>query len=103
MSIVNKCKQSFSHMLLVAAGMVFAAQSQALDLTLEWDELEDVGETFVSKQFSEDMKIRGWAIAEDVYFGQAKVAGEYGLGIVVDKGDVSWGLNHRGVAVTKKF
>lgn len=106
MSICNKCKQSFSRTLLVAAGVMFALQSQALDLTLDPDELQPEGprDAFIAKSFTAGTQIRGYAITEAVYFGQSKVAGEYGVGFVVDRDDnVSLGISHRGVSITKVF
>jgi hypothetical protein len=54
-------------------------------------------------KYSRDFKIRGWKVAEGVYWGQAKIAGEYGVGLVVDRKGYSWGVNNRGIGFFKRF
>lgn len=54
-------------------------------------------------QFGKALKVRGFQIAEGVYMGQAKVAGKYGLGVIVDRKTYAWGFNHRGVSISKRF
>lgn len=53
--------------------------------------------------FSKNLKVRGFKIGKGIYFGQAKVAGKYGLGFVVDKQTYSWGVNNRGISIAKRF
>jgi hypothetical protein len=59
--------------------------------------------SFKVLQFSKEIKIRGFKMSEHIYFGHAKIAGKYGLGLVVDKNDYAWGINHRGISISKKF
>ena len=59
--------------------------------------------TFDSKKFSKRFKIKGWRISDDVYMGGVKAAGDYGPGVVVDKGSYAWGFNHQGVEFQLKF
>ena len=54
-------------------------------------------------KYSKNFKVRGWRIAEGVYFGHAKVGGEYGVGVVFDHKSFSWGFNNRGIAIQKRF
>jgi hypothetical protein len=54
-------------------------------------------------QFSDKLKIRGFEIADSVYMGQAKVAGKYGFGFVVDRKSYAWGISNRGVSIHKSF
>ena len=53
--------------------------------------------------FSKTMKMRGFQLSKGVYMGQAKIAGKYGLGVVVDRKSYSWGINNRGIAIQKSF
>ena len=54
-------------------------------------------------EFSKNLKIRGWQLSEGIYMGQAKVAGNYGLGLVIDSKSYSWGINNRGISILKRF
>ncbi len=54
-------------------------------------------------EFSKDMKLRGFQLGQGVYMGQAKIAGKYGFGVVVDRKSYSWGINNRGIAIQKSF
>lgn len=55
------------------------------------------------KRFTDDIRVRGWKVADRVYFGQAKVADEWGVGFVFQDGNTVYGLNNRGIQVTRQF
>lgn len=59
--------------------------------------------SYESVKYSNRFKIKGWQVREDVYMGGAKIAGEYGPGVVYEKGDFAWGFNHNGVAIELRF
>lgn len=59
--------------------------------------------TIKVKSFSDSLKVRGFQITKGVYLGHAKVAGKYGVGLVVNRDKFSWGLNNRGISFTKRF
>ena len=62
------------------------------------------GDRFYQKhKFSDDLRIKGVEVSEGVYFGEARVAGNRGPGFVVEKGDLYWGVNHRGAEVLFRF
>ena len=54
-------------------------------------------------KFSDDLRVKGIEVSEGVYFGDAKVAGNRGPGFVVQRGDLYWGVNHRGAEVLFRF
>jgi hypothetical protein len=56
-----------------------------------------------SKKFSKRFKIKGWRIGEDLYLGGVKAAGDYGPGLVLDKGSYTWGFNHQGIEFQLRF
>ena len=58
---------------------------------------------FESIKYGKGFKVKGWRIREDVYFGGVKVNGEYGPGIVFDKGGYVWGFNHERVEFQLRF
>lgn len=62
---------------------------------------EDKG--FESKNFSKRFKLKGWLVGDDIYIGGVKAAGEYGPGIVLDKGRYTWGINHQGMEFQLRF
>ncbi|MEE8060052.1 MAG: hypothetical protein V3T17_19800 [Pseudomonadales bacterium] len=84
-------------MSFVSAILNSQAAQASEELTLKY------GKTIKVMKFSKNLKIRGFEIAQGVYIGQAKVAGKYGFGVVVDKKDFSWGINHRGISILKRF
>ncbi len=49
------------------------------------------------------MRVRGWQVAKNIYFGQAKVGKKWGLGLVLDRGNHYYGINNRGISYLKKF
>jgi hypothetical protein len=55
------------------------------------------------RKYSDDFRMKGIKISPNVYFGEAKIAGEKGPGIVVEQGDWFWGFNHQGAEILLKF
>lgn len=49
------------------------------------------------------MRVRGWEVRDNIYFGQAKVGEKWGVGVVFDRGSHYYGINNRGVSFLKKF
>lgn len=79
-------------------------------LTCRADESKDENKAEYSEtgpvkyfKFSKRLKVRGFEVGNHVYMGQAKVAGRYGFGFVVDAKSYSWGINHHGIAFSKRF
>lgn len=60
-------------------------------------------EFYDKRKYTDDFRIKGVRIGDGVYFGEAKIAGEKGPGIVVERGDLYWGFNHRGAEVLYRF
>ena len=57
------------------------------------------------KQFKvkKHMKVRGFEVSENIYFGQTKIAKEWGYGLVIDKGSYAYGISNQGAAFYKEF
>lgn len=49
------------------------------------------------------MRVRGWEVTDNLYFGQAKVGKKWGVGFVWDRGDHYYGLNNQGFSYLKRF
>ena len=93
---------------LLVITALFALPSQAgegLDLLprTETFRLNTQDKFYETRKYSKNFKIKGWLVYEDIYFGQAKIAGENGPGLVIEKEDYSWGFNHRGAELLIKF
>ena len=59
--------------------------------------------SYQSRTFSKRFKIKGWRLSEDIYVGGVKAAGDYGPGLVLDKGRYIWGFNHQGMEFQFRF
>ncbi len=57
------------------------------------------------KRLRAGMKVRGWRVKQvpNLYFGQARVARKWGLGLVMEHGSMAFGMNHRGIEVRKSL
>lgn len=69
--------------------------------TFEFDDSLPIG--LERKRFADSIRVRGWQVGSNVYFGQTKVGKKWGLGVAVERGDTVYGLNHRGIQVLKRF
>ncbi|NCF19584.1 MAG: hypothetical protein GWP63_15180 [Haliea sp.] len=59
--------------------------------------------SFESIKYGKGLKVKGWRFSEGVYFGGVKVDGEYGPGVVLDKGSYVWGFNHERIQFRLRF
>jgi hypothetical protein len=58
---------------------------------------------YQSRKFSKRFKLKGWRVGENLYVGGVKAAGDYGPGLVLDKGRYIWGFNHQGMEFQFRF
>ncbi len=98
MDIINTVKKLFIKASCSALIALFSTTAAA-DFT---DDIK-TALAYEEKKYGSDMKIRGWAVAKNIYMGQAKIAGQYGFGLVVESKLGSWGINNRGIGFLKKF
>jgi hypothetical protein len=59
--------------------------------------------SFESLKYGKDFKVKGWRLLEGVYFGGVKVDGDYGPGLVFEKGGYVWGINHERIQFQLRF
>lgn len=73
--------------------------------TVQGDEVQRFFNTSSIKaiNFGNNLKVRGLEISKGIYLGQAKIAGKSGPGFVVKQKGFSWGINHRGLSINKRF
>ena len=107
-----QCRRLRYHCLTWLAGTLLSAGTLA-------DEQKDVQELleealpnysreidsrpFESIKYGKGLKVKGWRLSEGVYFGGVKVDGEYGPGVVFDKGSYVWGFNHERIQIRFRF
>ena len=54
-------------------------------------------------RYHPQLRVNGWQLGSHTYVGQARVGGQWGLGLLIDRGDNVFGVNHRGVQWLKRF
>ncbi len=54
-------------------------------------------------RFNKQLKMRGWRLTPGMYLGQAKVAGKWGPGLVLDRGSHAYAINHRSISFSIRF
>lgn len=77
------------------------ARAASLDDEEETIDLHSV--QIVRYKVDKNFRVRGWKLSPEVYFGNAKVNGEWGLGLLVDKGDFVYGLNNTQASFMWRF
>jgi hypothetical protein len=94
------------------AGILFStgalADEQASEDDLAWKALPDYTQKFDTRSFEsikygKGLKVKGWRFGDGVHFGGVKVDGEYGPGVVFDKGGYVWGFNHERIQFRLRF
>jgi hypothetical protein len=88
---------------VLAADEMPAERALALTLPTAYEFSEQKLAGFYRKKLSPNLRIRGWEIADSLYLGQAKVGDKWGLGMVLQKGNTAYGINHRGFQMMKRF
>jgi len=61
------------------------------------------GDNYESRKFSKRFKVKGWRVGENIFMGGVKIDGQYGPGIVIDKGGHVWGFNHERIEFQLRF
>lgn len=113
--MMKQWKQCCGRLVIISlvsfAPALAADQSEPLDLSLAeaspyrttFEFSDDRLGGFERKKMTKDLRVRGWELSDNIYFGQAKVGKKWGLGFVYENGDTIYGLNHRGIQVMKRF
>ena len=97
---------------LTATGLValfascpVAAEDQNTDLLPDTETFQfNTDDKFYQKRkYSDDFRIKGIEIRRNVFFGEAKIAGEKGPGLIVEHGKLTWGFNHQAAEIQFRF
>jgi hypothetical protein len=54
-------------------------------------------------KLNKELRIRGWKVRDNVYFGHTKVANKWGLGVLIVHRGFALGINNRGLQILKRF
>lgn len=82
---------------------LFPAKSEAASGDDDEDSIELGSTTVIRYKIDNDFKVRGWKVSPQVYIGNTKVNGEWGVGLLVDKGEFAYGLNNSQASFMWRF
>ena len=51
-------------------------------------------------KIDKSLRMRGWELKDDLYFGQTRVGSNWGIGMMMTDGDFAYGLNNKGIGMT---
>jgi hypothetical protein len=54
-------------------------------------------------RLTKGLRIRGWEVRDNFYFGHTKVANRWGLGFLIKHRGIVYGINNMGVQILKQF
>lgn len=98
--------------LAISADSAFAADdggypallARSYDVKFQFTQLELAGvETDRLRDRLETIRVRGWHVSKNSWFGQTLVGRHRGVGLVVQKGNTVYQFNNRGFQVTRFF
>ena len=92
-------------LLLSTQGLDTAGEMQTINFSSDRTTLAatPAANSFEQHRFSDNLRVRGWQVAQNLYFGQAKVADKWGIGLLLKKDSIVYGVNHRGLQITRQF
>jgi hypothetical protein len=59
--------------------------------------------SIIRYKVNSDFKVRGWKLAPAVYFGNAKVNGKWGVGLIVDRRSYVFGLTNSQATILIRY
>jgi hypothetical protein len=78
--------------------------AHAVSLAIDTDESIQFGSTkIIQYKIDNNFKVRGWKLSSQVYIGNAKINGEWGIGLLVDKDKYAYGLNNAQASFMWRF
>ena len=99
--------------LMTSVLMLTGSQALAADATFQLNDIDLATFDFQIKESKlggferhkvvGGMKVRGWQVGSHAHFGQTKVQDKWGIGFVFEKGNTSYGVNHRGFQFSREF
>ncbi|MGE0371333.1 MAG: hypothetical protein AB7Q01_05520 [Gammaproteobacteria bacterium] len=92
-----------SFMILCCCIFLAPAKSEAASEQDQEDSIELGSTKLIRYKIDNDFKVRGWKLSPEIYFGNTKVNGRWGLGLLVDKGNYAYGLNNTQASFLWRF
>lgn len=97
-------RQFLSSTLIVCCCFVLIpARSEAASGNDDEDSIELGSTKVVHYKIDNNFRVRGWKLSSEIYLGNTKVNGEWGLGLLVDKGAYVYGLNNSQASFMWRF
>jgi hypothetical protein len=97
-------RQLLSSSLIVCCCIfLLPAKTEAASIDDDEDSIEIGDTTVIRYKIDNNMKVRGWKLSPEIYVGNTKVNGEWGVGLLVDKGNYVYGLNNRQASFLWRF
>lgn len=88
---------------IFVACILIPLQSRAEISGEDEDAIELGSSKLIRYSIDNNLKVRGWKLSPEIYFGNAKVNGEWGFGLLVDKGEYAYGLNNTQASFLWRF
>lgn len=54
-------------------------------------------------RFNKELSLKGWKLSPSMYLGNTEVGGEWGPGLVLDKGTYAYAINHQSISISIRF
>lgn len=97
-------RQLLSSSLIVCCCVVLIpANAEAASSNDDEDSIELGSTKVIRYKIDNNFRVRGWKLSPEVYFGNTKVNGKWGLGLLVDKGGYAYGLNNSQASFMWRF
>ncbi len=95
---------SFSALIVCCCCSLLPEISEAAsDVRADEDTVELGSTKLIRYRVDNNFKVRGWKLSPEIYFGNAKVNGEWGVGLLVDKGGYVYGFNNTQASFMWRF
>ncbi len=92
-----------SFLILCCCIFLAPAKSEAASENDQEDSIEVGSTKLIRYKVDNNFKVRGWKLSPEIYFGNTKVNGHWGLGLLVDKGNYAYGLNNTQASFLWRF
>ena len=83
--------------------LLIPAKSDAAAADDDEDTIEIGSTTVIRYKVDNDFRVRGWKLSPEVYVGNTKINGKWGVGLLVDKGEFAYGLNNSQASILWRF
>lgn len=95
---------SYSALIVCCCISMAPVRSEAASNERGDEDSVELGSTkLIRYKIDNNFKVRGWKLSPEIYFGNAKINGEWGVGLLIDKGDYVYGFNNTQASFMWRF